>query len=106
MEDYELEKSIYGWTMKIGNKSYYDVPEDFALIITQLEKENERLSVELNTCMIERNNYLSKNDKAIEWINSHIETYTKNGISIIDWDTLSDPRKLLKILGGDNNDKS
>lgn len=44
MEDHKLEKYIYGWTMKIGNKSYYDVPEDFALIIKQLEEENERLN--------------------------------------------------------------
>ena len=37
----------------------------------------------------------------IEWIKEHIETYQKNGIVILDWDTLSDPRNLLKILGGD-----
>ena len=44
-------------------------------------------------------------NKAIEWVNNHIETYTQNGIGIIDWDHNSDPRKLLDILkGSDNND--
>ena len=43
-------------------------------------------------------------DNAIEWIKEHIETYQKNDIAILDWDTFADPRNLLKILGGADND--
>lgn len=45
--------------------------------------------------------YKLRVDKAIEWVNNHIETYTQNGIGIIDWNYDSDPRKLLKILKGE-----
>ena len=45
-------------------------------------------------------------DKAIEWVNEHIETYTQNEISIIDWNTTSDPRQLKKILRGEDNDNN
>jgi len=41
-------------------------------------------------------------DKAIEWVNNHIETYTQNGIGIIDWNYDADPRKLLEILKGED----
>lgn len=36
-------------------------------------KEIERLSIELNQCMIERNNYLSRNEKAIDYIDKYLE---------------------------------
>lgn len=41
--------------------------------IDKLEEENDRLSVELNTCMIERNNLLDRIDKAIETLEKRIE---------------------------------
>lgn len=48
--------------------------------------------------------YKQRIGKAIEWIDSHIETYTKNGISIIDWDRFSNPRKLLEIFRGEDDE--
>lgn len=40
-----------------------------------LQEENKRLSIELNKNMIERNNYLSRNEKAIKMFNN--ETLNK-----------------------------
>lgn len=61
--------------------------------------------VDLANLVLKYKNELSKekekNRKAIEWIDEHIETYTKNGISIIDWNTTSDPRQLKDILRGE-----
>lgn len=48
----------------------------------------------------ERDIYKSRCEKANKWVDKHTEIYTKNGISIIDWDNLSDPRKLKNILNG------
>ena len=45
-----------------------------------------------------------KNQKAIDWVNNHFETYIQNGIGIIDWNHNADPRKLLDILEGEKND--
>ena len=38
-------------------------------------------------------------DKAIEWVHEHISKYNCKGITIIDWDNLSNPNDLLEILG-------
>lgn len=40
-------------------------------------------------------------DKAIEWINEHIDTFEERNITIYDWNSLSDPKDLLEILRGD-----
>lgn len=69
--------------------------------ITNLQKENEELKQDnIIGCkkFIKQRQII---DKAIEWVKEHIETYQKNEIVILDWDNFSDPRKLLKILGGD-----
>lgn len=68
--------------------------------ITKLKEENERLSVELNTCMIERNNYLSKIDKAIEYIKINGEV-----IDIYEPEIIINKCKLLSILRGENNEQ-
>lgn len=39
-------------------------------------------------------------DKAIEWINNHIYTFEERNITIYDWNSLSNPKELLEILGG------
>lgn len=49
--------------------------------------------------------YKSRCEKANKWVDKHTETYTKNGISIIDWDNLSDPRKLKNILNGSDENE-
>lgn len=46
--------------------------------ITNLQEENERLSVELNKNMIERNNCLSRNEKAIEFIEMYNVYFNDN----------------------------
>ena len=63
-------------------------------------------SIAENMILIKENNKMQqKIYKAIEWVNNHIETYTQNGIGIIDWNYNSDPRKLLEILKGEFNEK-
>ena len=57
------------------------------------QNENIRLKEELE-------DYKSRCEKANKWVDKHTEIYTENGISIIDWDNLSDPRKLKNILNG------
>lgn len=42
-------------------------------------------------------------DKAIEWVHKHISKYNCKGITIIDWDELSNPNDLLEILGEKEN---
>lgn len=37
-------------------------------------------------------------DKAIEWVNNNLYTYKADGITIYDWDSAADPKKLLEIL--------
>ena len=37
--------------------------------------------------------------KAIEWVHEHISKYNCKGITIIDWDSLSNPNDLLELLG-------
>lgn len=43
-------------------------------------------------------------DKAIEWVHKHISKYNCKGITIIDWDELSNPNDLLEILGDKENE--
>ena len=60
------------------NMNIYDIP----ILVEELEKANkeiERLSTELNTCMIERNNYLSKIDKATEYIKEYLYINEETG---------------------------
>ena len=65
-----------------------------------LLEENERLSVELNQNMIERNNYLSRCEKAIEFIKD--EAGYDEEIRSFCCDLLySDCDKLIELLGGD-----
>lgn len=65
-----------------------------------LLEENERLSVELNQNMIERNNYLSRCEKAIEFIKD--EAGYDEEIRSCCCDLLySDCDKLIELLGGD-----
>lgn len=45
------------------------------------------------------NELTEKIDKAIEWVHKHITKYNCKGITIIDWDNLSNPNDLLEILG-------
>ena len=77
-------------------EDYFKELEDY---ITNLQEENEKLSVELNTCMIERNNYLSKIDKAIELLNTYI-TNEKSNIKS-DYYLIDMFEKLLSILRGE-----
>lgn len=42
--------------------------------------------------------------KAREWVNNHIYKYQCKGITIIDWDELSNPNDLLEILGDKENE--
>ena len=74
--------------------------------ITNLQEENEKIKElcdryekEHKTTFEIWKKDIIKIDKAIEWINKHISKYEGKGIAIIDWDELSDPRKLLEILG-------
>ncbi len=68
----------------------------------RLRQENETLKAKLEigkTCgFCPYYDYKSRCEKANKWVDKHTEIYTKNGISIIDWDNLSDPRKLKNIL--------
>ena len=78
--------------------------------IDDLQQEIEKTKIfyrnRSNDLQIYIKTLLQRIDKAIEWVNNHIETYTQNGIGIIDWDHNSDPRKLLDILkGSDSNGK-
>lgn len=42
--------------------------------------------------------------KSIKWIHHHISKYNCKGITIIDWDELSNPNDLLEILGEKENE--
>lgn len=67
-------------------------------------KEKEEIILlkasELMSKIAEDYGYKSRCEKANKWVDKHTVIYTKNGISIIDWDNLSDPRKLKNILNG------
>ena len=72
--------------------------------VWSLERENDRLTNELNTCMIERNNFLSRIEKAVEYIDvitnkSIYESGYGKGTAI----TIC-KEHLLDILNGDNNE--
>lgn len=69
----------------------------FKNYITNLQEENERLAIELNKNMIERNNYLSRNEKAIEFIKEKGCYYSGDFDDILDLYDLND---LLNILNG------
>jgi len=68
--------------------------------ITNLQEENERLSVELNKNMIERNNYLSRNEKAIEKLKSIRIFGLRSGKTL--FSTLIN--ESIDILNGDDNE--
>ena len=40
-------------------------------------------------------------NNAIKWIHNHIDIFEKRHIKIYEWNSLSNPKTLLKILGGD-----
>ena len=67
--------------------------EDIPMIIETLEK-------------IQNENKQLKEDKkkARAWVNNHIYKYQCKGITIIDWDELSNPNDLLEILGDKENE--
>lgn len=55
---------------------------------------------------INRDNKLQKRiNNAIKWIHNHIDIFEKRHIKIYDWNSLSNPKTLLKILGGDVDDE-
>ena len=60
--------------------------------ITNLQQENERLTNELNTCMIERNNFLSRIDKVIDYIKEHKKEITKTQANIFNEDRQDKPK--------------
>lgn len=103
--NYKLEKYIYGWTMKIGNESYYDVPEDFALIIKQLEEENKKLK------FATQDTYDSANDtcrelqqrinKALGYIYRMTRVIDYDDDEFITWKHIED---IDKILRGENDE--
>lgn len=64
--------------------------------ITNLQKENERLVNELNNCMIERNQFLSRNEEAIKYVNN--QDYE------IGYECLLNKDYLLDILQGEDKD--
>lgn len=77
----------------------------------ELEEKNKHLDNQIAMLKQQNNaitkmglDYKSRIEKADKWIDKHIETYTKNNISIIDWDTFADPRQLKNILKGLNKD--
>ena len=82
------------------NMNIYDIP----ILVEELEKANkeiERLSTELNTCMIERNNYLSKIDKAIEYIEQYGNLYC---LKHTQFKKYKQYEELLDILRGEDNE--
>lgn len=76
--------------------------------ITNLQQENEHLSMELNTTMIERNNYLSRCEKANEYIKENKDKYYHDwGEDDGSYYTYLDETeidKLSNILNGGNNE--
>ena len=55
---------------------------------------------------INRDNELQNRiNKAIKWIHNHVDVFEKRHIKIYDWNSLSNPKTLLKILGGDVDDE-
>ena len=97
----------------------YENPDDMTLMfmwcdektkdkIKQLQEENEKLLVELNKNMIERNNYLSKNEKAIEYINKFWKkkSYYEDVDNCMKYATMNewDKSDLLNILQGEDKE--
>lgn len=77
--DEEIKKILDYITNLQQKVEQYENPDDLTLFymwldekakdkMKALQEENERLAIELNNCMIERNNFLSRNEKAIEYI--------------------------------------
>ena len=96
---------------KIAKAEYY--PEDLLTYkecqllldyITNLQEENERLSVELNQNMIERNNYLSRNEKAIDFVKKESKkcysNQTNDNSTKVIGNFMWHTDKLLNILNG------
>lgn len=84
--------------------SQFGVADEILDLITNLQNENEELKQDnIIGCkkFIKQRQII---DKAIEWVKEHIETYQKNEIVILDWDNFSDPRNLLKILKGSDEE--
>ena len=74
--------------------------------ITNLQEENERLSIELNKNMIERNNYLSRNEKAIEHIEESLYILKGDGDILIATSNVRNIyiKPLLNILKGSDKE--
>ena len=77
------------------------IPDNVEKIIMTKEdydRNVEKLLVDKCKAELETEKLHSIIKEVREWVEKHIEKYEKNGIQIIDWDTFSDPRKLLEIL--------
>lgn len=70
----------------------------------ELTKRNKELEDGFKASIEELSEYATKIDKATEWVHKHILKYNCKGITIIDWDELSNPNDLLKILGDKENE--
>ena len=71
----------------------------------EILEENNKLLIQQKQQMYEDLDIAyGKIDKAIEWVHKHISKYNCKGITIIDWDELSNPNDLLEILGDKENE--
>lgn len=84
-------KDLKQYNDKLKNQLEYS-----KIRVWSLERENDRLTNELNTCMIERNNFLSRIEKAVAYIKSNeIDVCTIKNNDIYDT-----KKELLNILNG------
>ena len=77
-----------------------DIIAEYEKQLQEKDIEIERLANELNKCMIERNNFLSRNEKAIEYI-EQIGSKTKvdDTMAVINF-----VREIKNILKGEDNE--
>ena len=88
------------YKMEFTNKDQRIIHE----YIKSLQKDNQQLKEELNTCMIERNKFLDIIEKAIEYTTGTYEMalYTKS-ISLCE-DNVENLLEILNRYKGDNNE--
>ena len=93
---------------KNNNKQEYKMITRDNLLdyIADLQEENKRLSIELNKNMIERNNYLSRNEKAIEHIEESLYILKGDGDILIATSNVRNIyiKPLLNILKGSDKE--
>lgn len=92
---------INGKDLNVNLSCKYSGEENAEL--KELYENSEWWHNRFNAVQRDYENLQQRIDKAIEWVHKHISKYNCKGITIIDWNELSNPNDLLEILGEKEN---